>query len=75
MRELLLDPTRSPLTQRQGLQLPDAFNVGINDDDADSDCRMPAIMLGGRTLSNPETEIFTNSCRQEFGLIYADDKH
>ena len=32
-------------------------------------------MLGSRALSNPETEIFTNSCRPEFGLIYAEDKH
>ena len=34
MRQLLLDPTLSPFTQRQGLQLPDGFNIGINDGDA-----------------------------------------
>ncbi len=31
MRQLLLDPTQSPLTQGRGLQLPDGFNIGIND--------------------------------------------
>jgi len=31
MRQLLLDPTRSPLTLGKGLQLPDGFNIGIND--------------------------------------------
>ncbi len=34
MRKLLLDPTQSPLTLGKGLQLPDGFNIGINDGDA-----------------------------------------
>ena len=32
-------------------------------------------MLGSRALSNPESEIFTNSGRPEFWLIYSEYKH
>ncbi len=34
VRQLLLDPTPSPINQGRGLQLPDGFNIGINDGDA-----------------------------------------
>ncbi len=34
MRHLLLDPTQSPIPQMSGLQLPDGFNIGINDGEA-----------------------------------------